>query len=115
MKNFIEYKGYYGSVSYSYEDEVFFGKIEGINDLVNFEGESVEEIKKSFEEAVDDYLEFCAETGKDPDKTYKGVFNVRVSPDLHKKASLLAKKKRMKLNELVRKSIRRIVDNENLI
>lgn len=60
----------------SADDEVFYGKILGINDLVNFEGASVKQLKKAFKEAVDDYLELCAEIGKTPEKTYKGTFNV---------------------------------------
>ena len=54
--NTMTYKGYLGSVSYSEKDQVFFGKIEGINGLVNFEGESVKELTEAFHEAVDDYL-----------------------------------------------------------
>lgn len=54
--NTMTYKGYLGSVAYSDKDKVFFGKIEGINGLVNFEGESVKELTKAFHEAVDDYL-----------------------------------------------------------
>lgn len=58
--NTMTYKGYLGSVSYSDKDHVFFGKIEGINGLVNFEGESVKELTAAFHEAVDDYLSINA-------------------------------------------------------
>lgn len=56
MKNFLEYRGYLGTVEFSADDKCFFGKIQGINDLVLFEGESVSELERSFKEAVDDYL-----------------------------------------------------------
>lgn len=56
--NTMTYKGYIGSVAYSEKDQVFFGKVEGINGLVNFEGESIEELTETFHEAVDDYLAF---------------------------------------------------------
>ena len=59
--NTLKYKGYIGSVSYSEPDKVFFGEIEGINDLVTYEGESVDELTASFHEAVEDYLIFCEE------------------------------------------------------
>jgi len=59
MKNLIHYKNYYGSVSYSDEDQVFFGKIENIKGLVNYEGTDVISVKQAFHEAVDDYLELC--------------------------------------------------------
>lgn len=57
--NTMIYKGYLGSVAYSEKDQVFFGKIEGVNGLVNFEGESVKELTEAFHEAVDDYLTYC--------------------------------------------------------
>lgn len=61
MSDILEYKGYTTKVKYSNEDNVFFGKIEGINSLVNFEAESADEVKDAFEEAVNDYLAFCKE------------------------------------------------------
>lgn len=66
MYNILEYKSYYGDVHFSSPDEIFHGKIIGINDLVTFEGASVSELKKSFHEAVDDYLATCEEIGKVP-------------------------------------------------
>lgn len=57
--NTMTYKGYLGSVAYNEKDQVFFGKIEGINGLVNFECESVKELTEAFHEAVDDYLTYC--------------------------------------------------------
>ena len=59
MKNYLEYKGYIGTVEFSAEDKIFFGKIQGINDLVTFEGSSVDELEKSFQESILDYLETC--------------------------------------------------------
>lgn len=66
--NTLTYKGYIGSVNFSDKDNLFFGKIEGINGLVNFEGESVSELRKAFQEAVDDYLAYCEEEGIQPIK-----------------------------------------------
>ena len=78
MNNVLKYKGYYAVVQYSAEDEVLYGKIEGIDDLVSFESDSICGIKNEFENAVDDYIEYCKEIGKEPDKVYKGSFNVRI-------------------------------------
>ena len=69
MNNVLVYKGHYATVHYSASDDVFFGKILDINDLISFEGASVNELKKSFKEAVEDYLETCMELGKEPEKT----------------------------------------------
>ena len=79
----MTYKGYIGSVNYSDKDQVFFGKIEGINGLVNFEGESVKELTTAFHEAVDDDLAYCEDEGIEPDKSYTGVLNVRLTPSIH--------------------------------
>lgn len=89
MKNAMTYKGYVGTVEYSEEDACLFGRIAGIRDIITYEGESVTDIRAAFEEAVDDYLKHCAETGKEPSKPYSGKFMLRVEPSLH--ARLAAK------------------------
>jgi len=104
-KDILTYKNFIGSVRYSGDDDIFYGKIEGINDLVTFGGKSVGELRKSFEEAVDDYLKLCAEAGKDPHKSFKGSFNVRISPDLHKRAFRYATEEGMSLNQFVQSAI----------
>jgi len=104
-ENTLEYKGYIGNVSYNPDDEVFYGKVFGINDLVTFEAETAKGLKIAFIEAVDDYLETCAEVGKDPDKVFKGVFNVRIPSSLHKDAATIALKNQLTLNDFVGKAI----------
>ena len=113
MNDVLEYKGYYASVHFSSEDDVFYGKIVAIDDLVNFEGASVKELKKAFHEAVDDYLETCAAIGKEPNKTYKGTFNVRISTDLHKAAAVYAASKNISLNDFVKKAIHYALTNRD--
>lgn len=105
MNDILQYKGYFAELHFSTQDEVFFGKLLGINDLVSFEGASVAELKTAFHEAVDDYLETCAALGKEPEKTYKGSFNVRISPELHRKAATLASMQKVTLNEFVKRAI----------
>mgnify|MGYP002763234215 FL=1 len=72
MNKVIQYHGYFTSVQYSQEDQIFFGKIGGIRDLVTFECENASEAEQAFKDAVDDYLEFCEEDGKDPNKSFSG-------------------------------------------
>ena len=111
MDDILEYKGYYATVHFNAEDEVFHGKIIGINDLVSFEGTTVPELKKGFHEAVEDYIETCKLIGKDPEKAYKGSFNVRIPAELHKEAARYATLKNMSLNELVKQAIANILTN----
>jgi predicted HicB family RNase H-like nuclease len=105
MSDVMNYKGYFGTVRYSEEDEVFYGKIAGINDLIMFEGASVKELKNAFHEAVDDYLETCKEIGKEPQKPFKGSFNVRIPSELHRKAAKTAAIMGISLNQLVQKAL----------
>lgn len=101
MKDVIIYKDYLGSVHYSEDDEAFFGKIEGIDDLVTFEGQSVPQLKTAFYEAVDDYLDIARSTGKQPEKTYRGSLNIRLRPEVHRKANRLALIKGKTLNQFI--------------
>lgn len=112
MNNILEYKGYHTKVEFDSVDFVLRGKIEGINDFVNFECENMNDVKRVFEEAVDDYLQFCEEVGKQPDKEYKGTFNIRIEPQLHKKIAILANKNGETLNSTVQKAIEEYVSNE---
>ena len=102
----MEYKDYYAKIEYSSEDELFFGSIIGIDDSISFEGKSVTELKAAFQEAVEDYLDMCRKIGKEPQKLYKGSFNVRISPETHRKAIFLARSKKISLNKFVEKAIR---------
>lgn len=96
--NSLSYKGYVGSVETDFDDNVLFGKLLYIRDLVNYEGETVAELKAAFHEAVDSYLADCEKSGKQPDHPFKGSFNVRLKPELHKELAVAAQNQRMSLN-----------------
>lgn len=81
--------------------------------MVNFEGDNVTDLENAFYEAVDDYLQTCKEIDKNPDKTYKGIFNVRVPSNVHRKISLLASKNGLKLNDVINRSIDYLLDHED--
>jgi len=110
--NTMTYKGYIGSVNYSDKDQVFFGKIEGINGLVNFEGESVKELATAFHEAVDDYLAYCEDEGIEPDKSYTGVLNVRLTPAIHRQIAMLALREGISINAFIRNAVEKKVEYE---
>ena len=106
----MTYKGYIGSVNYSDKDQVFFGKIEGINGLVNFEGESVKELTTAFHEAVDDYLAYCEDEGIEPDKSYTGVLNVRLTPNIHRQIAMLALQAGISINAYIKDALEEKVE-----
>jgi predicted HicB family RNase H-like nuclease len=85
MKNVLQYKGYTGSVAFDADDKIFFGRVLGIRALVGFEGTTVEDLEKDFHAGVDDYLDMYAEKGMVPEKPFKGIFNIRIDPDLHER------------------------------
>lgn len=103
--NTLKYKGYIGSVAYSEPDKVFFGKLEGIDDLVNYEGESVQELTAAFREAVDDYLIFCEEHNLKPEKSYTGTFNIRITPAIHRDIANLAAEAGVSINAFVKRAL----------
>jgi predicted HicB family RNase H-like nuclease len=105
MKDILKYNDFISSIHYSTEDEVFHGKIQGIDDSITFEGSSVSALKKAFKEAIEDYLSICEEAGKDPLKSYKGSFNIRIQPELHKKAAFKSIELGISLNQFVEKAI----------
>jgi predicted HicB family RNase H-like nuclease len=109
MTDVIKYKKFIGSVRFSSEDEVFFGKIEGIDDLVTFEGSSVKELKKSFSEAVEDYIELCEKKNKNLEKSYKGSLNIRLPQELHKIAALKAKSEGISLNRFIKQAVEKVL------
>jgi predicted HicB family RNase H-like nuclease len=105
MKNILTYKGFIGTVSFSADDHIFFGKIEGIDDLVTFEGSTVDELETAFQYMVDQHIADCKAEGKQAEKSYKGVFNVRISSKLHKQAVLAATIKGITLNQMIKQAL----------
>ena len=109
MCNTFKYRGYVGSLEVSEEDDVFFGKVLGISDLISYEGRTYEELVGDFHAAIDDYLAACEEEGVRPEVPYKGSFNVRVSPSLHERLARYAIGTGRSLNSCVQEAIERYV------
>ncbi len=102
MKNikcdFRPYKGYDLEIKACYEDNLLYGCISNIKDIVTFQGTTTKEIYEAFKEAVDDYLDTCKEMGEEPDKPFSGIFNIRTTPDIHRDCVLAAKSRGESLN-----------------
>ena len=103
--NTLSYNGYIGTVNFSEKDECFYGKIEGIDGLVNFEGQSVSELKEAFHEAVDDYVAFCVAEGIEPHKSYSGQLNIRIKPETHSRIAALAKQAGESINSFISQTL----------
>jgi len=110
MKNTMSCKGYYGSVEYSDEDGIFYGRIIGIDDHIIYDGYSVDDLRKNFQDAVNEYLNICSKMGKEPEKAYKGTFNIRIGPALHKELAMYSALNGKTLNSTVEEAIRSYLD-----
>ncbi|MBU1168146.1 MAG: type II toxin-antitoxin system HicB family antitoxin [Proteobacteria bacterium] len=105
----MEYKGYFARVAFDDEANIFHGEVINLRDVITFEGESVNELRKAFTDSVEDYLEFCAERGEYPEKPYSGKFLVRVEPELHKILVIQARKNGKSLNSWVNDALNNVV------
>lgn len=105
MSTLLKHKGYNGTVEYSDEDKILYGQVVGIRSLISYEGHSVEELENDFKEAVNDYLIECAEEGNEPEKPFKGSFNVRIGSEVHSMIASQALKLNISLNQFVKDAI----------
>ena len=112
MNNIMEYKGYVGTVEFSEKDMIFYGKVMGIRALISYEGTTAHELIDDFHGAVEDYLTLCEAEGKEPEKAYKGSFNVRISTELHKQAAIFATTHGISLNSFVENALRTSLVNQ---
>jgi predicted HicB family RNase H-like nuclease len=113
--NNLTYKGYTGTIEASIEDGCLHGQLLFITDIITYEGDTVDDIKISFEEAVDHYLAYCQDTGKPANKPYSGTFNVRVGQELHRKAVEVAYHQGITLNDFVAQSIKNAIEKNGVI
>ena len=88
----MKYKGYLAHVEFDDEANIFHGEVINTRDVITFQGQSVAELKKAFEDSVEDYFTFCAERGEEPDRPFTGRFSISLTPDQHKKVIMSAEK-----------------------
>lgn len=103
----MNYKGYWGEVSFDDEAKIFHGEVIGLKDVITFQGKNVDEIEQAFKASVDDYLEFCKERGEQPEKTYSGNVRLRMPRDLHAHLALEAAHQGVSLNDLINSKLRK--------
>lgn len=107
----FKFKDYIGSVEADIENEILFGKILFIDDVVTYEATDLPKLKIEFGAAVDDYLETCEQLDREPQKAYKGTFNVRIGETLHREAVKEAYKINKNLNEFCKEAISQRIQN----
>lgn len=105
MSQTLHHRGYDGSVLYSAEDKLLYGRLLGIRDSITYEGDGVVSLEANFKEAVDEYIADCERDGRKPETPYKGSFNVRVAVDLHQRAARFAEQHEIALNTVVQNAL----------
>jgi predicted HicB family RNase H-like nuclease len=108
----MEYKGYIGKVEIDEEAGILYGEVINFQDVIKFEGTTVDEVQHAFRESVDDYLDFCTQRGESPEKPFSGTFVVRLSAELHGKAYIQAKRKDQGLNRWITEVLQRALRNQ---
>ena len=103
---YLEYKGYSGSIEYSKEDELLYGKVLGIKGLLSYEGLTGTDLESDFIDVIDEYLNDCEKSGTQPERPFKGSFNVRIPTELHRDAAIKAMELNTSLNGFVSEAIR---------
>lgn len=101
----MTHRGYAARIEYSDEDGCLIGRVVGIQDIITFHGDSVDEIRHAFEEAVDFYIETCAKRGRAPQKPFSGRLMLRLPPELHAHLAILAQTEGRSLNSLVTEAL----------
>ena len=109
----MEYQGYTARVDYDDDAAVFFGEVVNLRDVITFEGSTVKQLRSAFHDSVDDYLEYCAERGEEPEKPFSGKFVVRIEPKLHRKISVRARMADKSLNNWVGDTLSEAVAEED--
>ena len=105
--DYLEYKGYKGSVEYSKEDNCLFGNVQGMSKaLILYEGQTLDELRKDFEEGIDSYIEGCKADGIEPAKPYSGKLNLRMSSELHSKVAAFVASTGITINDFINKAIK---------
>jgi len=105
VNNVLEYNGYLGSVEYSSADEVFFGRVLGISDRITYDGDSVATLKQDFVSSIEDYIESCAEIGKEAERSYNGNLDIQIEPDLHRKLVSYSLTRNQSLDKTVKEAL----------
>ena len=105
------YKGYRARPEYSPDDEIYYGTLIGIRDLVDFQADNAENIEKEFHNAVDDYLDFCKEIGKEPEREFDGLISLHIPSELHMDICMYAEEEGVTINKAVEQAIRALVQS----
>ena len=105
----MKYKGYHGQVNYDEEAKLFHGEVVGLRDVITFQGTSVDELEQAFKDSIDEYLDFCKELERAPEKPFSGKLILRLPPEIHERAAYQAKSSGVSLNAWIKEGIQQLL------
>jgi predicted HicB family RNase H-like nuclease len=105
----MNYKGYHGQVNYDEEAKLFHGEVVGLRDVITFQGTSVDELEQAFKDSIDEYLDFCKELQRAPEKPFSGKLMLRLPPEIHERAAYQAKTNGLSLNAWIKQGIEQLL------
>lgn len=108
----LDYKGYFGTVEIDTGRNVLHGRVINTRDGITYVAKTAEELYQEFKSSIDIYLESCAEDGVEPDKPYSGNLNLRLGPELHRRAAIAAAASGISINELIKRQVNKNLDRE---
>jgi len=109
----MEHKGYYaGKVTFDDDAGIFHGEVVGTRDVITFQGQSAAQLKKAFKDSVNDYLAFCSERGREPEKAFSGRFLLRIGPEEHRMVSAAAQSSGVSINAWIAHTIQQKAEEE---
>ena len=103
------HKGYVGVAHVDLEAGVIRGKVVNTRDTITFQGKTVEEARTAFRDSVDDYLDFCASLGEEPEKPFSGKFLVRLNPEDHRSLTMMAQARGVSFNKFVGRVLKCVI------
>lgn len=106
----MNYKGYHGQVTYDEDAKIFHGEVVGLRDVITFQGTSVDELEQAFKDSIDEYLDFCAELGRSPEKPFSGKLMLRLPPEIHERAAYTARDCGLSLNAWIKQTLEKILN-----
>ncbi|MEY2976553.1 MAG: type II toxin-antitoxin system HicB family antitoxin [Prochlorotrichaceae cyanobacterium] len=109
MSALLKYKDYSGLLEVDTDENILFGTVIDIDDVITFQGETIEEARQAFQDSVEEYLTFCAELGRNPEKPFSGKLQLRTNPELHRKLFLIAKREGVSINTWIENTLDREV------
>jgi len=101
----LRYKGYDAIAEVDDEAKIIHGEVLHLNDVITFQADCMADLEQAFHDSVDDYLAFCEENHRKPEKPYSGKVLLRMTPEMHREVITAAKRKKESVNTYIAEAL----------